>query len=186
MGEFDYSLLKSCGDDVYISDKVEIKRPHLVEIGNHVAIDSGFYCTTALKLNDYIHIGPAVTVIGGESGILKIGNFCTISAGARITCLSDSFKGLGLVSTIIPPQYRDLVYGCMVGMDDFSSICTNATILPNVYLARGVVVGACSLVTKFINEPWTIWVGCPVRKLKNRPKEKMLQFAKKLGYNYDE
>ena len=48
--EFDKSLLKECCTDVYIIANVEIKRPHLVSIGNHVAIDSGFYITTQAEI----------------------------------------------------------------------------------------------------------------------------------------
>ena len=54
MSEFDYSLLKKSGNDVYISSNVVIKRPHSVEIGNHVAIDDYLYCTTQLKIGDYL------------------------------------------------------------------------------------------------------------------------------------
>ena len=56
------------GNDVYISDSCEIKRPHLCKLGNKVAIDSGFYCTTSLDIGDYVHISPYVTCIGGEDG----------------------------------------------------------------------------------------------------------------------
>ena len=52
--EYQYSTLRKIGQDVFISSNVEIRRPHLVEIGNHVAIDSGFYCTTTFNIKDYI------------------------------------------------------------------------------------------------------------------------------------
>ena len=44
------------GEDVIIDKFVNFKRPELVKIGNHVAIDWGFYCTTSLEIGDYIHI----------------------------------------------------------------------------------------------------------------------------------
>ena len=40
--QYDYTLLRSCGQDVFISANVEIRRPHLVTVGSHVAIDTGF------------------------------------------------------------------------------------------------------------------------------------------------
>ena len=46
------------GVDVVIDSDVLFTRDHLVTIGNHVAIDKGFYCTTSFVLGDYIHIGP--------------------------------------------------------------------------------------------------------------------------------
>ena len=63
------------GNDVLIGDCVHIKRPELVTIGNRVAIDWGFYCTTQLEIRDYVHISPYVTCIGG-----KLALFCVLIA----------------------------------------------------------------------------------------------------------
>ena len=51
--------------DLYISKNAEMTRPNLCSYGAPVAIDSGFYCTTAMNIGDYVHIGPNVTIIGG-------------------------------------------------------------------------------------------------------------------------
>ena len=66
------------GTDVIINDDVTFKRPELVSIGNHVAIDKGFYCTTGLEVGNYVHISPYVTCIGGADGkfICKGFNCC--------------------------------------------------------------------------------------------------------------
>lgn len=177
--EFDYSLLSSYGKNVYISKNVEIKRPHLVNVGNNIAIDSGFYCTTSMKIGDYIHIGPYVTVIGGEKGLLKMGDFTNIAGGSRIICVSDSHQGEGLINPLIPDKYRDRLIIAPVIFEDFSSIATNVVVLPGVTLAEGSVIGACSLVTKS-TEPWTIYVGIPARPLKKRRKDIMIKYAKEL------
>src|SRR5437764_11220320 len=105
---FDLSLLKSAGKDVYIGDRVDIRRPHLVSIGSHVAIDNGFYISTAADIGDYIHIAPYVTIIGGGTGFLKMGHFTNISTGGKIICGSDNFSGDGLVTAPgIPRKFRD-------------------------------------------------------------------------------
>lgn len=172
------------GEDVFIDEFSKIKRPHLVMIGNHVAIDFGFYCTTALFLGSYIHIAPYVTVIGGESALFEMENFTTVAAGSRIICRGDAHMGAGLVSPVIPDEFRDDIVGREIRMESFSSLGTNAIMMPNTSLAEGVVVGANSLVTKPIEEPWTIWVGSPARKIKDRPQEKMIEYARSLGYEY--
>src|SRR3989339_1944976 len=118
--QYNYKLLKNYGKDIFISKKVEIRRPKLVSIGNHIAIDTGFYCTTALEMKDYIHIGPYVTVIGGAHGLLKLGNFTTITAGCRIICVSDSFAGDGLVGTMVPKQFLNKLISNPVIFKDFS------------------------------------------------------------------
>lgn len=173
------------GEDVFIDEFVKIKRPHLAEIGNHVAIDHGFYCTTKLSIGDYIHIAPYVTVIGGANAEFLMGNFTTLAAGARIICRGDAHMGAGLVSPVIPDSYRDEVIGEGVWIHSFASVGTNAILMPNVELAQGVVIGANSLVRKPILEPWTVWVGSPARKISERPREMMIKFAQELGYDYE-
>ena len=69
------------GEDVFIEKNVNITRPTLVTLGNHVAIDYGFHCTTQLTMGDYIHIGPHVSCIGGAEGLLVAQGFNNITAG---------------------------------------------------------------------------------------------------------
>lgn len=179
--QYDYHLLKSVGDDVFISSKVEIRRPHLVRIGSHVAIDSGVYITTGADIGDYVHVAPYVTIIGGQSVKLIMGHFTTIAAGSRIICASDKHLGAGFVGPTIPPKYRDEVIYGNVTLEMFASVGTNAIIMPGVTLGEGSVIGANSFVTKD-TEPWAIYVGTPARKVKTRPRERMIQFARELGY----
>jgi acetyltransferase-like isoleucine patch superfamily enzyme len=182
--EYQYSNLKHVGYDVFISSTVEIRRPNLVEIGNHVAIDTGFYCTTTFKIKDYIHIGPYVTIIGGPHGECYMGNFTTIAAGSRIICGSDMHLGEGLIGPTIPNEYRDDVVIKPIIFEDFSSIGTNVIVNPGVTLAQGSVVGANSFVTKN-TEPWTIYIGTPAKPVKLRKKDTMINYAKKLGYQFE-
>jgi acetyltransferase-like isoleucine patch superfamily enzyme len=179
--QYDYSRLKKCGVDVFISDRVEIRRPNLVTVGSHVAIDSGVYITTEAQIGDYTHISPYVTVIGGAKSKLIVGDFVTIATGTRIIAGSDKFLGEGFTSVTAPEQYRDEVTLSTIEIKRFAGIGTNAVIMPGVTIAEGSVIGACSLVTKD-TEPWTIYMGVPARPVKIRKKEKMLQYAKELGY----
>jgi UDP-3-O-[3-hydroxymyristoyl] glucosamine N-acyltransferase len=98
METFDYQHLRKCGEDVYINNNVEIRRPNLVEIGSHVAIDSGFYLTTAATIGNYIHIGPYVSCIGGVEAILELGDFSSIAARARLIVLGDEHLGRALLA----------------------------------------------------------------------------------------
>jgi dTDP-4-amino-4,6-dideoxy-D-glucose acyltransferase len=178
---FDISMLKACGDDVIISPRVEIKRPQLVTIGSHVAIDTGVYITTSAEIGDYVHLSPYITVIGGAKSKIIIGDFVTVAAGSRLIAGSDKFMGDGFTSVTVPEDYRDKVDYSTIQLQRFSGIGTNAVIMPGITIAEGSVIGACALVTKN-TEPWTIYTGIPARAVKIRPREKMLAFAKKLGY----
>jgi acetyltransferase-like isoleucine patch superfamily enzyme len=178
--KYDLNKLAACEEDVFISANVEIRRPHLVRLGSHIAIDAGFYCTTQAVLGDYIHIGPHITVIGGAPALLRMAGFNTIGAGSRLLCASDEFLGAGLVG-MSPPEFRDTVKVEPIVFEAFASTGSNVVIHPGVTIAEGSVVGSCSLVTKS-TEPWMIYRGVPARPWKQRPKEKMIAAARKMGY----
>jgi acetyltransferase-like isoleucine patch superfamily enzyme len=179
--QYDYSKLKACGEDVFISANVEIRRPYLVKIGSHVAVDSGFYCTVAAEIGDYVHIGPYVTIIGGQNGLLRMGNFTTIAAGSRIICVTDELLGKGLVGPKIPKKYHDRLTASPVIFEDFASVATNVVIFPGVTLREGSVVGAGSIVAKS-TEPWAIHMGIPSRLIETRERTTMIKMAEELGY----
>lgn len=179
--QFDLSKLKACGEDVFISATAEIRRPHLVSIGKHVAIDSGVYITTQAIIGDYTHLSPYITVIGGAKSKIIVEDFVTIAAGSRLIAGSDKFMGEGFTSVTVPEKFRDDVEFSTIHIKRFAGIGTNVVIMPGVTIAEGSVIGACSLVTKD-TEPWTIYTGIPARAVKTRPKEKMIAYAKELGY----
>lgn len=179
--QFNKALLKRFGDNVFISAGVEFKRPHLISLGSHIAIDSGVYITTEAVIGDYVHISPYVSVIGGSKSKLIVEDFVTIAAGTRIICGSDRFMGEGFTSVTVPEKYRDVVDYTTVRLKRFAGIGTNVVIFKGVTIGEGCVIGACSLVTGD-TEPWTVYHGIPARRVKARPKEKMLKFAKELGY----
>tara|TARA_R110001592_G_scaffold278865_2_gene546183 strand:- start:383 stop:937 length:555 start_codon:yes stop_codon:yes gene_type:complete len=179
--QYDRSLLKSCGNDTFISKNVEIRRPNLVTIGSHSAIDTGFYCTVSAEIGDYVHIAPYITAIGGAKGYWRMDHFSSLAAGSRVICGSDDHMGGGLVGPTIPDEFKDHVTVEPVIFEKFANIGTGVVIMPGVTLAEGTVVGANSLVTKS-TEPWTIYVGTPARPVKVRPRKKMLEYARKLGY----
>lgn len=180
--QYNKALLNLVGENVFISANVEIRRPHLVSIGNNVAIDTGLYLTTRAEMGDYIHIGPYVVIIGGEKGCLKMGNFTNLAAGSKVICVSDEYLGKGIITSPgLPAKYRDQVKAKPVIFENFVNVGVNAVIFSGVTLAEGCVVGACSLVVKD-TEPWTIYAGVPAKPIKKRPKEIMLRYAKELGY----
>ena len=172
------------GDDVYIHDNVQFTRPELVKIGNHVAIDSGFYCTTGITVGDYVHISPHVAVIGGKKTSLTVEDFCFISVGSKLICGSETFWGYGLIGPLIPEEYKDDQILKPINIKRFAGTLANSVILPGVTMAEGSVLGANSLLNQD-TEPWTIYVGNPAKPLRLRLKDKCYEYAKKLGYTYE-
>ena len=129
----------------YYHKDVEMKTKPI--IGDHTAIDKGFYCTTQLEIGNYVHIGPYVTCIGGMNAKLTLKGFNNIMAGARIICGSDKFDGSGLFGAMIPsePKGKQIIEPVIV--EEFANIGTNAIVLPGTRLRKGVLVAAGSLIT---------------------------------------
>jgi acetyltransferase-like isoleucine patch superfamily enzyme len=171
------------GIDVFLNDFVSITRPELVKIGNHVAIDFGFVCTTGLVIGDYVHISPHVSVIGGKKTSLNIEDFCFISTGSRMICGSELFQGDGLIGPMIPEEYKDDQILKPINLKRFSGVCANSVVMSGVVMSEGSILGANSFL-KQSTEPWTIYAGSPARPIKQRKKEKMYSFAKEMGYEF--
>tara|TARA_Y100000389_G_scaffold199082_1_gene236801 strand:+ start:11388 stop:11903 length:516 start_codon:yes stop_codon:yes gene_type:complete len=169
------------GNDVIIHTSVEMLGDY--SIGNHVAIDSGFYCTSNITIGDYVHVSPHVAVIGGKNSRLLIEDFCFVSVGVNIVCASEEFMGEGLVGPIIPQEYKDNVTYSTVTLKRFSGICASSTVLPKVTMAEGSILGANSLL-KEDTEPWTIYAGSPAKPIKSRKINRMYDYASRLGYSY--
>lgn len=172
------------GDDVIIDKDVVIKLPDHVFIGDRVAIDKGFYCTTKLQLGDYVHIAPYVTCIGGKNGMLIAKGFNNIMAGARIICVSDRFDGSGLFGALVPEELKGRQMHGDVVMEEFSNIGTNAIVLPKSRLRRGVLLTAGSLLMGDTEE-WGVYKGNPAVLVKKIDGTKTLECAKKIGYRYE-
>lgn len=169
------------GKDVFIDTNVNITRKDLVKIGNHVAIDYGFHCTTSLNIGDYTHIGPHVTCIGGRNGNLTLKGFNNIMAGARIVCGSDRFDDSGLFGALIPDELKGRQIIKPIVMEEFSNVGSNAIIMPGSTLRKGVLVTAGSLLIGDTEE-WGIYKGNPAVLIKKIDGSKIIKNAKKLGY----
>lgn len=170
------------GNDVIIDDFIKIKHPDLAIIGNHIGIDFGFYCTTKLELGDYVHISPYVTCIGSKDGKFTAKGFNNVMAGARIICGSDRFDDSGLFGAMIPKELKGKQIIGEVIMEEFSNIGTNAIVLPNSILRKGVLLTAGSVLIGDTEE-WGVYKGNPAILIKKIDGNKIIEKAKILGYN---
>lgn len=160
--------------DVVIKQKLEIN-------GSHSSVDKGFYTTVETILGSYIHISPYVTIIGGKEGYFEAKGFNNIMAGARIVCGSDRFDGSGLFGAMIPKELKGTQIIEPIIMEEFSNIGTNAIVLAGSTLRRGVLLCAGSLLMGDTEE-WGVYKGNPAVLVKKIDPTKILENAKKLGY----
>jgi acetyltransferase-like isoleucine patch superfamily enzyme len=164
--------------DLFIHHDVEIKDKNYT-IGDRVAIDKGFYCTTKLEIGDYVHIGPYVTCIGGQKTKFVLKGINNVMAGARIICGSDRFDDSGLFGAMIPEELKGKQIIEPVIMEKFSNIGTNAIVLPGTHLEEGVLVTAGSLIMGK-TEPWGVYKGNPAVLVKKINPSKIYKKYNKL------
>jgi acetyltransferase-like isoleucine patch superfamily enzyme len=167
--------------DIFLHSDTEFKIQPI--LGNHIAIDKGVYATVNCKIGDYTHISPYVTIIGGKSAYFECKGFNNIMAGARIICGSDRFDDSGLFGALIPKELKGKQIIEPVVMEEFSNVGTNSIVLPGSRLRRGVLLSAGSMLIGDTEE-WGIYKGNPAKLVKKIDGTKIIDNAKKLGYEF--
>lgn len=166
---------KSIGDNVLISDKASFYNPEEISIGSNVRIDDFCILSGKITLGDFIHIS-AYCGLYGKLGIV-MENYTGLSPRCTLFSASDDFGGDYLISPMVPLEFTN-VTGGSIFIKRFSQIGSGSVILPNVTLEEGVVVGAMSLVKNDL-KAWSIYVGIPVKFIKNR-NNGLIKFLKPL------
>jgi acetyltransferase-like isoleucine patch superfamily enzyme len=166
------------GEDVFIDSRAILKRPQLIKIGNHVAIDAGVIVSTQLEVGDYVHIAPYVVMIGGKDSKVILEDFSFVASGTKIVAGSEDYTGKGLIGPTIPVDFRSLNI-TEVKFEKFAGCGVNCSIMPGVTFGEGAILGANSLATKDL-EPWTIYVGSPAKPVRIRKKENIINYSKKV------
>ena len=124
-----------------------------------------FVNPSGIEIGDNVNINDGVVVNATKSKVL-IGNNVTISSNVQIIAASyDPVKFLNSGSDAKDHVYSEIIIG------DNVWICAGAIILPGVKIADHVVIGAGSVVTKSIEEPWCIFAGNPAKLLRRIPHE---------------
>lgn len=174
-------MINKIGEDIIIDSDVVIKQQCTI-YGSHVAIDKGFYASTNVEIGSYSHIGPYVTIIGGKDSKFTAKGFNNIMAGARIICGSDRFDDSGLFGAMIPSELKGRQIIEPVVMEEFSNVGTNSIVMSGSILRKGVLLTTGSVLFGDTEE-WGVYKGNPAVLVKKINPHKILENAKKLGYN---
>jgi galactoside O-acetyltransferase len=169
---------KKQGEDVRVSNLAVITRPHLVSLGDHVAIDQFVTITTNAEIGDYVHIAPNCTIIGGEESKVIMKDHSGMAAGARVIAGGADFNSGTLTNPQVPKEFRQEIIQDVI-FEEFAILGTNSIVLPGITLSEGCVIGANSLVTK-TTEPWTIYVGNPAKPIKKRNQGEIKKYSNQL------
>lgn len=156
------------GKNVKISRKACIYGAENIVIGNNVRIDDFCILSGKIKVGDYIHIAAYSALYAGDAGII-IQDFSNISSKVVIYAVSDDYSGEYMTNPLIPEKYKNTIKKeVFIGKNVI--IGSGCTILPGVTLKEGSSFGSMSLV-KNNSEPWSVNVGIPAKKIKDRKKQ---------------
>jgi len=166
---------KSVGKNVKISSKAAFYDTEKIEIGNNSRIDDFCVISGKVILGEYCYIGPGCLVAGGREGAY-FSDFSTLAYGVKIFTQSDDYSGQTLTNSTVPREYKNEKFA-PVYLQRHVIVGTNSVIFPGVTIAEGCSIGAMSLVIKS-TESWGVYVGIPVRRLRERKKELLLMEKK--------
>ena len=170
---FDCNKLKYCGNNVIIGKTVRIRYPHLVSIGDNCIIDDFTYISTQLLMEGYNHISSGCKIIGGPESSFIMKPFSTLSPNVVVSAGSDDYIS-GIATPLVSKEFKGNVEYGQIIIGRHSVIGSGSVLLPNVIINDGASVGALSLVNTSLEE-WTLYAGIPVKKIKIRDKQKIIE-----------
>lgn len=163
--------LASFGENVLVSRKVSIYGADNITIGNNVRIDDFCILSGKITIGNYIHIAAYTALYGGNKGIV-IQDFANLSSRTSVYSISDDYHGETMTNPMIPDKFKK-VENKEVIIERHVIIGSGCVILPGVILKEGSSFGAMTLINRS-SEAWSINVGIPFKKIKERSK-KMLE-----------
>lgn len=173
------------GSAPIISKQIRVRYPEHFAVGEHSIVDDFCYFSTRVRVGMGSHIANNCSTGGGPDYEFRMGDFSSLSAGSRIWCATNDYAN-DLVA-IAPPgldEYQQMITGD-VTLENFTGVGSNTILLPGVHVPEGAVIGALSLVlprTKL--EPWSVYAGCPIRKIGKRDRERVTRAARAYYAHY--
>lgn len=159
--------LKKFGDKVYISRFAQLYSPETISIGNNVRIDDFCILSGNIVLGSNIHISAYVALFGAKGIILE--DYTGISPRCSLFSAMDDFSGNYLIGPIHPRELTNVTGGKII-LKRYSQIGAHCVVFPDITIGEGSVVGACSLITKSLDE-WGVFMGTPAKWLKPRERK---------------
>jgi putative colanic acid biosynthesis acetyltransferase WcaF len=127
--------------------------------GCHVYPGVKVWAPWNLQLGDFVGVADGVTLY--NMARITIGDYAVISQGTHLCGGTHDYNSANFQLVIKP-----IVIGSRVWL------CADSFVGLGVSIADGSVVGARSVVTRSIVEPWCVWAGMPVKKVGVRNKQK--------------
>jgi acetyltransferase-like isoleucine patch superfamily enzyme len=169
-----------------ISPHSRIRYPEHFVIGEDSIVDDFCYFSTRVSIGRCTHIASGCSVAGGRTRQFRIGDFCSLSSGVKIWCTSDDF--VNDLVTIIPEdceQVKQHLISSDVSFGNYTAAGSNSVVMPGNDIPEGAVIGALSFVpASFDFEAWSVYAGTPVRLIRRRNRESVLEQVARLEKSF--
>ncbi len=164
-----------------VSKSSRVRYPEHFRVGEYSVVDDYSYFSTRVEVGRFSHIASCCTVAGGRDMTFRLGDYSSVSSGARIFCRSNDFANDLVVLLPAGVDIGDKPIAGDVSIGDMCGVGANTVIMPGNTIPDGTVVGAVSFVPAgYRFKPWKVYGGSPIRPLGRRNKARVLRQAKEL------
>lgn len=154
--------------NVLISRKASIYSAGMISIGDNVRIDDFCILSGRIEIGNNIHIAAYSALYGGKDGIY-INDYANLSSRVSVYSVSDDYSGETMTNPTIPDKYKNVESAPDI-IDRHVIIGSTSVVMPGVTLREGSAFGCFSYINRD-SEPWSINVGIPFRKVKERKRD---------------
>ncbi|MEM9296788.1 MAG: hypothetical protein AAGA64_00245 [Bacteroidota bacterium] len=161
---------------VIISPNIRLRVPEAFDLGVGSIVDDYCYFSVRVRVGAYSHIASGCSVAGGKDKLFEMGRYSSLSSGVKVWCASNDFVNDLVMIEVegLELPNKKMVEGDVI-LGDFTGIGSNSVVMPGSVIPIGSVVGAQSFVPAYSKlEPWTVYAGNPVRKIKERNRSNVL------------
>jgi len=159
-----------------VSKNIRLRYPKHFSVGEGAIVDDFCYFSTRIKVGRYGHIASGCSIAGGEEGEFVLGDYSSLSSGVKVWTSSDDF--VHDLVMIVPEEFGTIKPNVIRGdviFERLTGVGSNSVVMPNNFIPEGVVIGALSFVPPgFSFEPWSVYAGTPIRRIKERDREGVL------------
>jgi acetyltransferase-like isoleucine patch superfamily enzyme len=165
-----------------VSPNTRIRYPEHFAIGAHSIVDDFCYLSTRVRIGIGSHVASGCSIAGGPGHQFSLGDFCSLSSGVTIWCVSNDF--VNDVVCIVPAEAGDIGVHHIQGdvtLLDYTGVGSNSVVMPDNEVPEGTVIGAMSFVPpRFPFEPWSVYAGVPIRRVGARNRDSVLAQVERL------
>lgn len=169
------------GKNFTLGEYVILKKPDSLETGDNVRIADFCRISSSCRIGSNCEIAPGTYIAGGSDKYhFVMGDYSSLAAGVRIWLSSNDYVNELVAHNV--PHVKEKEGNVILGR--YTGIGCNSVVMPDNHIPEGVTIGALSFVpSNFKFEPWTVYAGRPIKKIKSRNRENILKTLAKIKRN---